>query len=622
LGLFPQEFIDDLRLQANIVQVVQEYVPLRKAGRSYKGLCPFHSEKTPSFHVDPDKGFFHCFGCGKGGDVFKFIEEHEKLAFPEAVRMLAQKFGMALPEPVEGTSEDARRDAALREELLKIHEAAAAYFREQLALTPGARARQQLASRDVSAKTIEQLGLGYAPSGGTGLKSQLLNQGFSQGLLLQSGLIVQREGGEIVDRFRNRLMIPICRDTGPVVAFGGRAMDEGQNPKYLNSPETPIYSKSRTLYGLNLTRTQIRKADFAVLVEGYFDFAQLFQSEAAPVVASCGTALTAQQAHVLRRFTSKVVLSYDPDAAGQGAAARSCELLVAEGFDVNVVVLDRGEDPDTFIRKHGAARYRERLRTSQPYLEYLLDQAAAGLDLAHGDTRREFLSRMLVVASRIPDAAARDQFADRIAHKARITEEVVRAEIRKAAVNRQTVVTTREVPSFGQLKQAEKALIWTLVHRTAEAVDALADLDDEDLEGLASREILEAARHEFGDARQGRGEGASGVNLARLPSALFERLSTVNAQLVTSIAATPTPPAPATECVRAIKRLRWARECAAIEDEIERLQKERIDGPELNELLLRKTAVKQQIEETENLWSQRNDRIHGRTVLAHKRSAR
>src|SRR5213078_4521377 len=179
------------------------------------------------------------------------------------------------------------------------------------------------------------------------------------------------------------------------------------------------------------------------------------------------TALTPQQAQLLRRFTTKIVLSFDPDAAGQGASIRSCDLLVGEGFDVNVVVLDKGADPDTFIRRHGPERYRERLRTSRPYLEYLLDRAAAGLDFSHGDTRRQFLSRMLDVASRIPDAAARDQFADRIAHKARITEEVVRAEIRKAAVNRRTAVTTRELPSFGQMKYAEKGLIWGLIHNTA-----------------------------------------------------------------------------------------------------------------------------------------------------------
>jgi DNA primase len=589
MGLFPQTFIDDLRLQVNIVQVVQEYVPLKKAGRTYKGLCPFHSEKTPSFNVDPEKGFFHCFGCSLGGDVFKFLELHEKVAFPEAVKMLAQKFGLSLPELSDsGGDDDARRDAALRESLLKVHEVAAAYFCEQLAGPAGGRARQQLKDRDVTTQSIEQLGLGFAPGAREGLKGRLLGQGFSQGLLLQSGLIVQRDSGEVVDRFRNRLIVPICRDSGAVIAFGGRQMDADQGgPKYLNSPETAIYSKSRTLYGLSLTKAQIRKVGFAVLVEGYFDFAQVFQSQAAPVVASCGTALTTQQAQLLRRFTSKVVLSYDPDAAGQGAAARSCELLVAEGFDVNVVVLDKGEDPDTFIRRKGPEQYRERLRGSRPYLEYLLDQAAAGRDFGQDDSRRQFLSRMLTVAARIPDAAARDQFADRIAHKARITEEVVRAEIRKAAVSRRTTVTTRELPSFGQLKQAEKALIWGLCHDTGPAREALAELDEADLEYLAGREIFELARSLHSEPPD------------LLPSALLQRLSTVNAQIVTSIAASSISPAPATECARAIKRLRWERERAAIQREIDRLQQlgATQHGHEIDDLWQRKKDLLHRIEE-------------------------
>ena len=587
MGLFPQQFIDDLRLQANIVQVVQEYVPLKRVGNTYKGLCPFHSEKTPSFHVNPEKGFFHCFGCGVGGDVFKFLEMHEKLAFPDAVRTLAQKFGLSLPERSEGNDDDARRDGALREALLKAHEVAASYFREQLASPAGARARQQLAERDVAPATVEALGLGFAPPAREGLKARLIDHGFAQGLLLESGLIVQRDNGDVVDRFRNRLMVPICRDMGSVIAFGGRAMDADQVPKYLNSPETPIYSKSRTLYGLSLTKGQIRKVGFAVLVEGYFDFAQLFQSQAVPVVASCGTALTPQQAQLLRRYSSKVVLSFDPDAAGQSAAARSCEMLVSEGFDVNVVVLDKGEDPDTFIRRHGAERYRERLRGSRPYLEYLLDQAATGLDLSHDDSRRQFLGRMLAVAARLPDAAARDQFADRIAHKARITEDVVRAEIRKAAVNRRTTLTTRELPSFGQLKQAEKALIWALIHDTADALGALGELDDADLETLAGREIFEMARSLQNNAAD------------VLPSALLQRLSTVNAQLVTSIAATPTPPAPAVECARALKRLRWERERADIQREIDRLQQlgAQQHGSEINDLWQRKKDLMHRIED-------------------------
>ena len=228
MGLFPQAFIDDLRLQANILQVVQEYVPLKRSGTRYTGLCPFHNEKTPSFGVNPEKGFFHCFGCNAGGDVFKFLELHEKIGFQDAVRMLAQKFGVALPEPAEGDGDDVRRDSALREGLLKAHEIALAYFKEQLASPAGGRARKQLVDRGVTPETIDQLGLGFAPNSRDGLKQRLLKQGFTQGVLLQSGLLVQRDGGDVVDRFRNRLMVPIYRDTGSVIAFGGRQMDQDQ----------------------------------------------------------------------------------------------------------------------------------------------------------------------------------------------------------------------------------------------------------------------------------------------------------------------------------------------------------------------------------------------------------
>jgi len=586
MPLFSQQFIDDLRLQANILQVVQDYVPLKRAGTTYKGLCPFHSEKTPSFHVNPEKGFFHCFGCGVGGDVFKFLELHEKVGFPDAVRLVAQKVGVAMPEEAEGASDDARKDASLREALLKVHELAATYYREQLAGPAGARARQQMDDRGVSAQTIEQLGLGFAPPARDGVKKVLLDQGFAQGLLIQSGLIVLRDHGEVVDRFRNRVMVPICRDTGSIIAFGGRSMETDQMPKYLNSPETPIYSKGRTLYGLHLTKASIRKLGYVVLVEGYFDFAQVFQTQAAPVVASCGTALTPLQAQLLRRFTTKIVLSYDPDAAGEGAAVRSCELLVAEGFDVNVVVLNRGEDPDTFIRTQGPERYRERLRHSRPYLEYLLDQAAAGLDFGHADSRRQFLSQMLAVAARIPEAAARDQFADRIAHKARITEEVVRAEIRKAAVGRKTSLTERQLPSFGQLKDAEKALIWWLINRPGESFGDLTTMEDADLEHLTTRPILEVAR----SLQSSRPE--------LLPSTLIQRLSNMEAQLVTKIASETKPPAfKVVDCIRALKRVRWERAQSAIRHEIDRLQQLGQDGGRMNTLLGEMRTLAHRIEE-------------------------
>ena len=580
MALFPQAFIEDLRLQASILRVVQEYVPLKQAGRVYKGLCPFHSERTPSFQVDPEKGFFYCFGCQRGGDVFKFLELQESIAFLEAVRLLSQKFGVPLPEVVEG--DEAKRDAGLRESLLKIHEVATAYFKEQLAAPSGGRARAQLKERDVHPETIEALGIGFAPQSRDGLKDRLVKQGFAQALLIQSGLVVQRDSGEVVDRFRHRLMIPICRDTGSIIAFGGRQIDADQGgPKYLNSPETAIYSKGRTLYGLHLSKAAIGKQGYVVMVEGYFDFAQVFQAQVAPAVASSGTALTQQQIQMLRRFTKKIVLSFDPDAAGQGAAIRSCDLLVAEGFEVNVVVLDKGEDPDTFIRRKGGDQYRERLRSSRPYLEYLLDQAAAGLDFAQDDSRRQFLGKMLTVAAQIPDAAARDQFADRIAHKARVTEDVVRAEIRKAAVQRKTELTARELPSFGPLKYAEKGLIWSLVHNSRGALEALAHLEPEDLEGLAGREIFELARDLHGSPED------------RLPSALFERLSTVNAQLVTSIAASPIPPAPPLECARTLKRMRLERERASIQRDIDRLQERGAagQGDEIDALLRKKNDL-------------------------------
>ncbi len=590
MGLYPQTFIDDLRMQADILRVVQDYVPLRKAGVNWKGLCPFHSEKTPSFQVNPDKGFFHCFGCGVGGDVFKFLELHEKIGFGDAVRLLAQKVGMALPETTD--SDDSRRDAGTREALLKMHELAFAWFREQLAGPAGARARQMIKDRGISDESVEQLGYGFAPQSRDGLKLRLQEQGFALPLLLQSGLVVQRESGETVDRFRNRFMIPISRDTGSVIAFGGRAMESDQVPKYLNSPETPIYTKGRTLYGLNYTKQAIRKLGYVVLVEGYFDFAQVFQTNAAPVVASCGTALTPQQAQLLRRFTTKVVLSYDPDAAGEGAAAKSSELLVKEGFDVNVAILDRGQDPDTFIQRHGRDGYRARLKGSRPYLEYLMDQAVRGVNMQESGAQRAFLNQMLGIAAWLPEATTRDQFADRVAHRAGITAEVIQREFRKLAANRQTVMTRTELPGLGDIKKAEKALIWWLIQRPAEALPTIMALAEDDLRLLATRAVLELAR------------GLHDLPVEQVPSALIQRLSEGDAQLVTRIASEEAPPANSlAECVAAMRRLRLDAERADLQRQIDVLQRqgggqaEGRNDDEIARLYVRKVALLHEMEE-------------------------
>jgi len=575
MTLYPKQFIDDLKHHADIVTVIQDYVPLKKVGATFKGLCPFHGEKTPSFHVDRDKGVFHCFGCNVGGDVFEFLKLHDKLAFGEAVQQVAQRFGVTLPEPEQ--TEEQRVSAVDRENLLKVHELAAAWFAAQLMENAGARVRRQLAERAISETTRTTLGLGFAPPGRDALTAALVKQGISRALLLRAGLTVQRDDGSVTDRFRNRLMIPICRDSGSVIAFGGRAVDQEQQPKYLNSPETPIYSKSRTLYGLHLAKGAIRQTNFAVLVEGYFDFAQVFQAGFQGVVASCGTALTPQQAHQLKRFTEKVVLSFDPDAAGQTAAARSCEMLVAEGFRVSVASLPAGEDPDVFIRRQGGPGYRQRLAQATPYLEYLLDRAASRYELNSDEGRVQFLAELVPVAARIPDAATRDRFADRLAHRSFVTPEVVRAEIRKLAdPTKAATPAPRERQSLGRFTKSEKGLIWWLINRPEDAKSALEDLDPADFEGMASRSVLDLARKLNED---------SGFS----PSGLLHRLSTLEAQLVTTIASEPEPPALGlTFCVRDMQRARYERERTGLQREIDRLQSSgATQTPEMDAVLTR-----------------------------------
>jgi DNA primase len=580
MALFPQQFIEDVRSAADIVTVVSDYVSLRKAGATFKGLCPFHAEKTPSFNVYQDRRFFHCFGCGVGGDVFKFVELQEKVGFADAVRQLAQRFGVPIPELE--TTEAGRESAAERETLLRIHELASVYFREQLEAAAGARIRDYLlGERALSAETIATLGLGYAPPVRDGLRQRLLKHGFVPSMLVKSGLVVRRDDGSEVDKFRNRLMIPIARDTGTVIAFGGRALDKEQLPKYLNSPETPIYSKSRTLYGLNFTKADVRKAGWAVIVEGYFDFAQVFQARGIPVVATCGTALTASQAQLLHRFATKSLLCFDPDAAGQGAAERSCDLLVGEGFDVNVALLPGGHDPDTFIQKRGREAYVAQLKQSKKYLDFLLDRAAGVHDLTRDDGRRESLKQMLTVAARIPDAAARDQFADRLAHKARVTEDVVRTEIRRAAAARRTDVPVDRLRALsGPLRDVERGLLWACVHAPDQARTVLQQLETADFEGLRTQHLLEKAWQ------------LRALPAADLAGALMEQLSDQEAQVLSKAATEAEPPIrDLKDCIETLHKLRLTRELGAIENEIARLQRTDPGSGALVDLGMRKIEL-------------------------------
>ncbi|MPZ16838.1 MAG: DNA primase [Luteitalea sp.] len=608
MALFPQSFIDELRMHADIVLVVQDYVALKRTGANYVGLCPFHAEKTPSFSVNRERGFFHCFGCGVGGDVFKFVELQEGLGFPETVRRLAARFGVTVPEVQEasggraGTRVGSAQADSEREELLRAHEVAARFFQERLQSTEGRAARQLLAERDVTPETTEALGLGYAPGRGT-LLAHLSREGFPTSLLLKGGLVVARDNGTFVDRFHNRLMIPICRESGSVVAFGGRAMAAEQLPKYVNSPETPLYTKSRVLYGLHLTKAEVRKAQAAVLVEGYFDFAQAWQAGVRTIAATCGTALSVTQAQLLRRFTSRIILNFDADSAGHGAALRSCDLLVAEGFQVAVAVVPPGEDPDTFVRRHGGDAYAATLREARPYLEYVTDRAAARVDMATPEGRLAFLDELLAVAARVPNAAARDQFADRVAHRARISEEVVRQQIRKAAVTRQTklpgetrhqlgaggVAGRAGSGAAGGLKRAERELLAGLLTSPTEAMAALAAVEPEDLVGLASAAVVREALE------------LQELPPEAIPTALLERLTNEDAQMLTGLAARLGAPSAPADCVRTLRLLRYQRERAAARLEIDRLQELGVgaDTAELQRLMHKSVELGRRIEALE-----------------------
>ena len=583
MARFPPGFIADLKAQADIVQVIQDVVPLRQVGGTFKGLCPFHREKTPSFNVNREKGFFHCFGCSTGGDVLKFVELYEKLSFPEAVQALAQRFGLTVPE-----SDDPQRDRAEdaeREALRHVHELADAYFRAQLRTAAGAAARY-LDQRDIRPETIERLGLGYAPHGG-GLTRHLADRGQPLELVLKSGLVAQRDGGRPYDRFRNRLMIPIAGEIGSVIAFGGRALAADQQPKYLNSPETPLYSKSRTLYGLHLTKQEVREVGYAVLVEGYFDLAQALQAGVKPVVATCGTALTDQHARLLRRFCSRALLSFDPDSAGEGAAARSGELLLAHGFQVNVVQLPPGDDPDGYIRQQGGEAYAERLRTSRPYLDDVLDRASAGRNFSRVQDSRALLERMKPVARAIRDPVALDRFIDRVEHLARVTEGLFRAELREEAKPQRSAVQADIRAAQTALLPAEKGLLWALMRDAAAAQSVLSELEPDDLEGLQTARILDVART------------LATIPSAGLPETLVERLDEEDAELVRTTARDPVAAADVSDCGIELRKRRYDRERAALQRAIDDRQQ---DGSpdalkEIDDLWTRKKDLLQRIEE-------------------------
>lgn len=458
-------FADKVKQQADIVRVVGEYVRLKKSGQNFTGLCPFHGEKTPSFAVHPTKQIFHCFGCGKGGDVFSFVMEMEKCQFPEAVRIVAEKCGIALPRPKERSPEE-RKENQQRAVLTEMHREAQTFFAKQLETTgEGKAARAYLEDRGLDKDAIARFGIGYAPSGGDVLLRHL-KQKYSDKLLAESGLFSKdQNNARLFDRFRRRITFPIANESGKIVAFGCRALGD-DHPKYLNSPETPIYSKSNVLYHLDRAKDALRRQDFAVLVEGYMDAIAVARAGISNVVASCGTSLAEPQIKLLGRFTKRVIVNYDPDAAGQAATERSISLLLEHDFEVRVLALpaigDKKADPDLFIREKGAEAYVKALKEAPPYVDYLIARARH-MDLTTGEGKLRALNFLLPYVQKIPNGLLRSEWATRIAQQLRIDEPVLRAALNKAAAERRGEVKTNPELVGRAAKPVERRLIRMLV---------------------------------------------------------------------------------------------------------------------------------------------------------------
>jgi DNA primase len=445
-----------VKQQADIVRVVGEYVRLKKTGKDFSGLCPFHQEKTPSFTVSPIKQIFYCFGCGKGGDIYNFVMEMERCEFPDALRLVAEKCGISIPKP-KPSSPAERTQSSVRTTLVEMHREAQTFFVKQLQGTAeGKLARAYLEDRGLDKATIERFGIGYAPSGGDALLRHLKGK-YAEKLLAESGLVSRGEGGRFFDRFRRRITFPIANDSGKIVAFGCRALGEDQ-PKYLNSPETPIYSKSNVLYHLDRAKEALRRSDFAVLVEGYMDAIAVARAGISNVVASCGTSLAEPQIKLLGRFTKRVIVNYDPDAAGQAATERSIAILLEQDFEVRVLALPGKADPDKFIREQGADAYIKLVKESPPYVDYLIARARQ-MDMTTAEGKLRAVNFLLPYVQKIPNRILRSEWATRIAQQLRLDEPVLRAALSKAAAERRSEVKTQPELVGRAAKPVERRLI-------------------------------------------------------------------------------------------------------------------------------------------------------------------
>jgi DNA primase len=545
-----------VKQQADIVRVIGEYVRLKKSGQNFTGLCPFHQEKSPSFAVHPVKQIYHCFGCGVGGDVFKFVMEMEKSTFPEAIRTVAEKSGIAVPKPRERSPEE-RRENQQRSALVEMHRETAAFFSRFLHdSAEGKVAYAYLEDRGLDREAMQRFGLGFAPSSGDALL-RFLKQKYPEKLLDVSGLISRDQGGRAYDRFRRRIMFPISNESGKVIAFGGRAMGD-DIPKYMNSPETPIYLKSNVLYHLDRAKESLRQTDFAILVEGYMDAIAVARAGLANVVASCGTSLAEPQIKLLGRFTRRVIVNYDPDTAGQVATERSIALLLESEFDVRVLALPGKADPDKFLKEQGVEAYRKLLAQSPPYLDYLIGRARQ-MDRTTAAGKVAALNFLMPYVQRLPNRLLRSEWATRIASELRVDEPVLREALRRAASERRSEVKPKPELLGHAMKPAERLIIRMLVEAEGFREKLAGELVSHKLHrGLESERLLDLLISKVGEK----------PDAATLAAALEER----DRRMLFEILFEPVPEPTwddAENCLSVLRHRRAEEELADLQKQIE-----------------------------------------------------
>jgi DNA primase len=490
------DFVEQLKSSIDIVKVIGEYVRLKRLGATgrYVGLCPFHQEKSGSFNVNGLRQFYKCFGCGVGGDVLKFVMEIDGLTFPEALKMLAESHGIPMPK----RSDYADTDSRLRGALFEIHSIAAQIFRSNLGGASGAEARSYLVKRGIGPELIDTFELGYSEGSGQALVRALGERQFTQEQLDASSVVRRRDDGSgYFDFFRGRLMFPIHNESGKVIAFGGRAMRDHDQPKYLNSGETPIYKKTSVLYNLHRARETMRRSNRTVLVEGYMDVIGVYSAGVKEVVASCGTGFTVPQAAVIRRHSDHVVVNFDPDAAGARASETAIQILLDENMHVRVLTLDGGLDPDEYVKQNGADVYRAKLDAAGTYFHWLADRARQKFDMRSSDGRMEAFRFLLPSVQKIGDKLERAAIANDLAGYLGVDAGLVLDQFKKAATDRRGAAgmpkkaAPKETVSVAAI---ESILLNAMIASEEARAEILPQLTAELIAGFAMREIFETLR--------------------------------------------------------------------------------------------------------------------------------